>query len=359
MAVRQQDFAKTKLEINLTKMKWCPKKVSEIPECASRVFEREITMEMIKPLVATDHVKTWPMEKDEDIPEFFNAPTMMQDWIAEKLIKLRIPHGVMPKDFQPKKVKILATGPRVAKFFGEDMCSTREVQLSLKLFDCGHFYMKQTLPGSGSSPHWTIFEGKWESTNSGVKLVYLLRYSWTLSQKPFVEFALEAVRADVFSRLAWEGESERQLNGSVPAIVGTEDSFWVEFVREGDKGEQAKIRWNEDCKDLPEHWPSWVRNEAPGSRAKGKELGADQTKFKPAGALEGPGLRERKAAEAAKPSPQATLKPASAQRPPAPAGAGKVVQQEDDEPMWPMLVCFGIFCLMALTFGYYTWDERS
>merc|ERR1719253_157627 len=100
---RDQDFTKINMEVNLTKMKWCPKKVSEIPETAGRCFEREITMDMIAPLIATDHVKTWPMEKDEDIPEFYNAPTMMQEWIAEKLIKFRIPPGIIPKDFQPKK----------------------------------------------------------------------------------------------------------------------------------------------------------------------------------------------------------------------------------------------------------------
>merc|ERR1719229_1689836 len=139
---------------------------------------------MIQPLIGTDHIKEWVLKEDSDIPEFYNAPTMMQEWIAEKLIRVKIPDGCMPKDFVPKKVKILAKGAKIAKFFGEDSCSTRTVECSLKLFDCNHFYMKQTLPGSGASPHWTIFEGRWHATERGLKLEYLLRYNWQLSRKP-------------------------------------------------------------------------------------------------------------------------------------------------------------------------------
>lgn len=49
----------------------------------------------------------------------------------------------------------------------EDTCSTRTVECSLKLFDCNHFYLKQTLPGSGASPHWTIYEGRWRGCVRG------------------------------------------------------------------------------------------------------------------------------------------------------------------------------------------------
>mmetsp|Transcript_84364 Transcript_84364/g.176582 ORF Transcript_84364/g.176582 Transcript_84364/m.176582 type:complete len:392 (+) Transcript_84364:110-1285(+) len=378
-------------EVNFTRMKWCPKKLEEIPETMARAFEREVSLKSVQPMFGTDHIKEWPLEQDKDIKEFYDAPTMMREWIAEKLVKLRIPAGFMPKDFQPKKVKILAKGQKIAKFFGEDSCSTRTVECSLKLFDCGHFYLKQTLPGSGS-PHWTIFEGRWHVTQKGVRLEYLLRYSWQTSRKPGMDFAVEAVKPNSQTRLAWDGETERQLNGNLPAVVGTEEHYWVELVREGEIGE-ATIRWNEEFEDS-DPWKAWDPNAEKPPPKEAAEAGKDSSekpseptsppkswsppaprKFEPEAA------RASSSSSSSKPAAADTTKPAAAststtapatKTAPAPKPKPKPktpsalprrevppgwhppmkLEDPDKESIWPLYICFAIFVALVAYFMY-------
>merc|ERR1719161_1030350 len=49
--------------------------------------------------------------------------------------------------------------------------------------------------------------------------------------------------------LAWAGESETQLNGNIPAVVGTDRWCWVEIYRDADKQEKVAARFNEDMDD--------------------------------------------------------------------------------------------------------------
>lgn len=334
MALKQKSI---NFEISLTKLKFCPKHLTEVPKIVSRAFEREITMKEILPIIGSDHVKEWVLREDADITEFFNAPNMMQEWIAEKLIRVRIPDGLIPKDFQPKKVKILATGKKLAKFFGEDTCSTRTVECSLKLFDCNHFYLKQTLPGSGASPHWTIYEGRWQATERGLRLDYLLRYSWQVARKPPMDFSVEAAKSELQTSLAWDGETEKQLNGNLPAVVGTEDLFWIELVREGDAAGVAKIRWNEDCPEPPS-WKRRAEAEKPPER-------------RPAAAAPPPAP-----SKAAEPAPVATPPPPPRKVAKAPSDAP--IEPDDVSPV-PLYVGFAPFVAMAFFFMYSYWNELN
>jgi hypothetical protein len=238
-------------EVNCTKAKWEPKAISDIPKVVSRAFQKELTLKDIGPLIGTDHVKTWPMDKDSDIPVFLKEKSMLNEAFAEKVVRFTLPRGVMPAKWKPKKVKILAKGDKLAKYFGEDKCGERNVEISLKLFDCQHFYMKQTLPGSGISPHWTIFEGAWEQTERGLKLDYLIRYSWQESRRPEFDLTVEAVPEGWTSTLAWAGDSETQLNGNIPAVVGTEKFCWVEIYRDADSIDKTQARFNEEMDDAP------------------------------------------------------------------------------------------------------------
>eukprot|EP00435_Cladocopium_sp_Y103_P049878 s354_g15.t1 len=199
--------------------------------------------------------------------------------------------------FQPKKTKVLVKGKPCGKFFGECEVSTRTVEFSIKLFDCGHFYMKQTLPGSGASPYWVIFEGTWQTTEKGLAFEYLFRYSWQVAKTRLMpEFALEAVPKNHRSRLAWCGEiPEQQLNGSVPAIVGEDPFCWIEICREPDVVERGKARFNEEDDDIARRRPAPSSPTAAG------------------------------AGHSAKPSASVA---------------------EDQEPMWPIYAVLGIFCLI-------------
>jgi len=353
-------------DMNLTKMKWCPKHLTEIPAIISNAFGREITMKQIEPIIGTDHLKEWVLNKDADIKEFYDAPTVMQEWLAEKVIKVKIPRGIIPRDFEPKKVKILATGDRIAKFFGEDTVSTRQVEGSLKLFDCGHFYMKQTLPGSGPSPHWTVFEGRWHQRDRGIRLEYLLRYSWQTSRKPDMEFSIEAVKPNLASTLAWDGETERQLNGNLPATVGTDDYFWAELVRMGDKGQQGKIRWNTEL--FPDNEEAPAEGALPEERA---EETPEETEEREKGETEAkPKLRSRfeKGAKSEDPTPDDgptakgkktadSREGSSAQQPKTSASSTPGVPttaavNEEDENMLATYIGFGIFLFFVFIFMY-------
>ncbi|CAJ1400161.1 unnamed protein product [Effrenium voratum] len=184
----------------------------------------------------------------------YEGDLALPNFRAIATLRAQPPDGAeRPATFQPKKTKVLVKGQLCGKFFGECEVSTRTVEFSIKLYDCGHFYMKQTLPGSGASPYWVIFEGRWQTTEKGIAMEYLFRYAWQIAKTRLMpDFALEAVPKDHRSRLAWCGEiPEQQLNGSVPAIVGEEPFCWIEVCREPDVVERGKARFNEEEDDIP------------------------------------------------------------------------------------------------------------
>ncbi|CAE8715782.1 unnamed protein product, partial [Polarella glacialis] len=237
-------------------------------------FECPMTFQELR-VIGTDHIEHVVIREDSDIPKFVAIKCKTR--FEEKVIKFRLPERAVPANFTPKKTKVLCKGTRIAKYFGECEVSTRSVEFSIKLFDCGHFYLKQTLPGSGASPYWVIFEGRYERTEKGLALEYLFRYSWQIAKTRLMpEFALEAVPKDHRSRLAWCGEmSEQLLNGTVPSIVGEDPFCWIEICREPDVVGKGKARFNEEGDDVPakpeppaeDEAVSEVRRRATSSRA--------------------------------------------------------------------------------------------
>lgn len=383
-----QGMEKFHFEINCTKSKWQPKTVPEIPKVVGRSFETDISLREIQPLIGTDHVKKWPIKKDADIDEFMKAPSMLNEAFAEKVIRFRLPDGLMPKPWQPKKVKILAKGNRISKYFGEDTVGTRQVEVSLKLFDCGHFYMKQTLPGSGISPHWVILEGAWKNTDRGLHLDYFIRYSWQISRKPEIDFSIECVPPVLSSTLAWTGDSETQLNGQIPAIVGEDRFCWVEIYRDADSVEEVRGRFNED---LEEFEGARAEKKAAKERAAKKAQEESESASVPEPETRVPwtmGSSEPQASkhdrdpnwepekdeqmcdESKNNSREANLhqrpKSSSSEQPKSRPSAtsastasnsGQVVV--DDEPIWPLVLGAAIFVLMLAWFGWQQWQERS
>lgn len=321
-------------EIDIKKVNWIPKHVEEIAEVASKAFEcpmsfQELAQETAYGVIGTDHIEKVQIEEDDDIPKFVAIKTKTR--FEEKVIKFRLPERAVQASFQPKKTKVLVKGKPCGKFFGECEVSTRTVEFSIKLFDCGHFYMKQTLPGSGASPYWVIFEGTWQTTEKGLAFEYLFRYSWQVAKTRLMpEFALEAVPKNHRSRLAWCGEiPEQQLNGSVPAIVGEDAFCWIEICREPDVVERGKARFNEEDDDIVK---------PPSSEMKSEDAA--------------PSARRRPAASAA--TPGAPASPGPAAKP----SAG-VTGSEDSEPMWPIYAVLGIFCLILLFFCRSAWLEKT
>lgn len=308
-------------EIDIKKVNWTPKHVVQVAEVASRALEASIHFEELE-VVGTDHIERIPLRSDDDIPRFLGIKAKTR--FHESVIRFKLPERIVGEDFTPKKNKILAKGKRMAKFFGDCQVSTRQVEFTLKLFDCGHFYLKQTLPGSGASPYWVIFEGRWERTEKGLSLEYLLRYSWQITKgRPSTEFAIEAVPAAHRSRLAWSGDAvEQQLNGSVPAIVGEAVWCWVEVCREPDVVENTRARFNKDADDAP------VAQE-PDRTSKDR--------------CHGPG-----AAEQQEQARQAAL-----------VSETLMASKIDEEPIWPLLLGCGLFLALFISFTWHWWVDRT
>lgn len=359
-------YAPILFDVNCTKLKWQPKTVDDIVAVMSRTFESPVDLEEIEPIIGTDHVKKWAIQKDEDIGEFMKAPSMMNEFFAEKVFQFRTPDRFIPRIFEPKKMKILAKGPRLAKYFGEDTVSTRNVEISLKLFACGHFYMKQTLPGSGATPYWVIFEGSWERTDKGLYLDYLLRYSWQKSAKPKMEFTIEGMTKDFGGTLAWSGDvPETQLNGMVPAIVGEDRFCWIEICREPDKVDDGKARFNEDCPDPPS-WTNPVPTRDPRLENEGlrQRRPADgSTGNKPASPPppppSGPSSSPAAAGGATSATARSSASEAGAFRRSTPPASklpdGTDVNFVDEEPIWPLYMGLSVFVPMVTYFCWQQW----
>lgn len=329
------------IEINLTRSKWVPKTLAEVPDLLSHAFETHVTLKEIRPLVGTDHVVKWPLHEDSDIPTFLEAKSQLNEAFAEKVIKFTVPRGLMPPKWRPKKVKILAKGAKMAKYFGEDTVGTRQVEVSLKLFDCGHFYLKQSLPGSGALPYQIIFEGTWSESERGFKLKYHLRYTGQTGKSSEVDTTVQPLPPNQESMLATgEAELKSQLNGLVPAIAGEDQWCRVEIYREPDVVEDVKTRFNDEAMDPP----SW-KDPTPRIQPREFRPPEDNVPARPAETAEPQGQKE------------VSYEPASSRTAAADRPAAAAELAKDEEPMWPLVVGLAFFVFLFAMFTWRNWEE--
>lgn len=365
------------LEINLTKSKWEPKTIADIPLVISRAFETHVTLKEIQPIIGTDHIVKFPLKEDKDIPVFMEAKSQMNEAFAEKVIKFTVPRGLMPSRWQPKKVKILARGKRLSKYFGEDHVSSRQVEVSVKFFDCGHFYMKQSLPGSGAAPYQIVFEGKYKQSDKGFHLDYYIRYTGQTSKKSEFDNAVSILPPNLDTFLAYCDESDKQLNGLAPAIVGGEQTCRIEIYREPDVVDDSKARFNEDAADPPSwEWKEPTQEEREAHRKKQREkerekeraasppaeeeediplLTKDKTKDEMPVPRSRPSTNQPRPAAAATPAAPA---PAAPTRPPLPTRQDDDGKGEEVEPLGAPMICGLLFfgSVLAL-FGWLNWQD--
>lgn len=320
-------------EIDVKKTGWTPQSVEQLVDIISRAFEQTVTIDQLQ-IFGTDHVNRTRIQVDRDIQTFLQKESMTKD----QAFKLKLPPQFLPSAWEPKKVKILCKGGRIAKYFGDEKVSTRQVQFSVKLFDCGHFYMKQTLGGSGASPYWVIFEGTWTRTERGMCLEYKFRYAWQTTKTPDLDFAIEALPRRHSSALSWCGEGERQLNGEVPAIVGQEPFCRVELCREADKVERGRARMNVEEKPAPTSGtakPPLSEEERIERRRRRNELLEAQELDARRRAAEQ--QRERAAAESRR----------------------RAAEADDEEPIWPMYLGLFLLAMIFVAFAWVWWEDRK
>jgi len=280
----------------------------------SRSFEKHVSLSELS-ILGTDYMQKKPIKTDSDLKEWLKTESKTY----EKLIKVKVPQRLLPKKWQPKKMMILTKSKTniLAKYFGDEEVSTRQVQFTLKVLDCGHFRLKQTLLGSGPSPYWVIFEGKWEYTARGYKLEFCIRYSFQKNKKDDFDLGFEAMPDCHDTTLAFTDESEKQLAGNMPAIVGTEQFSWVELVQEHEIENNPKSRFNlEGEQEEEEH------------KAR-PEVSSHEN--------------------ASRPEPAKLDTPERWNR----------SQEVDDEPMWPTYLGLALFLILVLGFSWMQWGPKA
>mmetsp|Transcript_10195 Transcript_10195/g.21585 ORF Transcript_10195/g.21585 Transcript_10195/m.21585 type:complete len:323 (-) Transcript_10195:165-1133(-) len=303
-------------DFDIKKKEWRPKCVHDLVKEVERAFEAKVSIRELN-VMGTDYMQKQRIVEDEDLTKWLKTESKTY----EKLIKAKVPPRLLPKDWQPKKMMILGKGNLIAKYFGDEEVSTRTVQFTLKILDCGHFRLKQTLPGSGASPYFVIFEGTWERTSKGYQLEFKIRYPFQKARKSEFDLAFEAMPEDHASLLAFCDETEKQINGNMPCIVGTDAFSWVELVHEHVTENNPKTRFNLEDEDEQPRQPT--DTEAPRQSAR-----------------EGDAPSRPPRSEQASPATEAEE-----------PGADEV----DTEPMWPMYVGLVIFLAIVLWFSWSQW----
>lgn len=296
-------------DFDVKRKEWRPKHVSDILNELERAFEAKVVLNELV-IMGTDFMQKKRIITDADLKEWLNTESKTY----EKLIKLKVPPRLMPLDWQPKTNLILGTGSLVAKYYADEEVSERMVQFTMKFLDCGHFRLKQTLPGSGASPFWVIFEGTWTKSDRGYQLEFRIRYPYQKSRKETFDLAFEAMPENHDTFIAFENETEKQLNGNLPAIVGTEPFCWVELVHEADQENDPGTRFNLEDDEAPKPAPKEEKVEDP------------------------------------KPAPK---------RPPATSTQYGDPLAKDEEPNWPTYVGFTFFVLLVSVFSWMHWGQNA
>mmetsp|Transcript_20024 Transcript_20024/g.45611 ORF Transcript_20024/g.45611 Transcript_20024/m.45611 type:complete len:304 (+) Transcript_20024:149-1060(+) len=228
-------------DFDIKKKDWRPKCVDDVVKEVGRSFEADVTLDELF-IMGTDYVQKKRIQTESELSAWLKADSKTY----EKLIKVKVPDRLLPKNWQPKKMMVLTRRKDnvIARYFADEEVSTRQVQFTLKILECGHFRLKQTLQGSGPSPYWVIFEGKWTRSSRGYKLEFCIRYPFQKNKKDEFDLAFEAMPDTHNTSLAFTDETEKQLSGQMPAIVGSDAFSWVELVQEHETESNPKARFN-------------------------------------------------------------------------------------------------------------------
>lgn len=346
-------------DFDIKKKEWRPKNVQCIVNEISRAFCTKIPLEELR-IQGTDYMQKKRIKHDDDLKIWMKT----EPKTYEKLIKVKIPQRIVPDSWQPKKDRLLVRGEMIAKYFGDEEVSTRQVQFTLKFHDCGFFRLKQTLPGSGAHPYWVIFEGKWERTEKGFAMEWCLRYPYQKYKKHDFDLAFEAMPEDNKSNLAFADEREAQINGMIPAIVGTDPFSWVELVQEHDAEHNPKSRFapeegaDSDDPDVKDGRPEQPEPEAGEARSFGEDA-------RPGPAVKSGFLNSSKAKRAPDEGATEHGKASSAlgrtadEKSGAARSSTESVVKADEEPVWPLYIAAALFFLMFFMMVWSHWGTPS
>lgn len=240
----ERPFATT-VEFDLRKYDWWPENVQEIVKHVGDVFDKQLFQHELE-IIGTNHLDRSRIWNDE----------LLQTWIefegsrfSDKVLKITVPPRVLSFDFKPGEVPVLAKGRRIATFDGDGRADMRTQEFSLRIFDCGHFVLKESNQSHRDSPaYWVVFEGRYRRTERGYRLEILIRYPRI--DKRSRDFNIQAIYGGSEASLNFSGNEERNLKGFLPTIMGNGSSCWAALVRKKEHPRQSKCnRLGDEEKD--------------------------------------------------------------------------------------------------------------
>jgi len=314
-------------EIDLALTTWRPEGIKALAEEVSRSFETEVLPDEVEFSGAEGASSLWSsmqaalLADDESVKGFCSeSDGASKDSTSSRVLRVEVPGRVLSALRQPRKVALLASGKQLLKYCGE--VKGFNVDFALKLFDCGHFHIKETVGGSSAGPRGAIFEGRWEKGAQGLRLEYLLRYPCQQNRRREASVAYEAVPHEVReASLSFKGSSkgakeEDQLEGQLPTSCTEEATTgFVTLRREEEISEQ---------------------------QAKNSRLYDDD---------DDEGFR-------AMLRPQVKNPPRQMQRPKPYREYDEERDWDSDEPTWPMYLGIFLFIVIFCVFAWVWYEER-
>merc|ERR1712129_154820 len=233
-------------------------------------------------------------------------------------------------------------------------------QFALRLFDCGHFYMKQSYNNSLASdaPNWYIFEGKWRRSARGFQLETNFRYPRPRDTSP--EFVIHGLPGQTAASLNFSGDEEECLKGFLPTMTNTESSCWAALHRRQDKSKALATNQKEDDEDEEEDVEVDEEEKKFNQSQKTELVQPLMKELNPEQQRE---LRSVLGEQGLKSESFAGLSPGlrtALQRLQRRATISQRRRESagDGEPSWPMYLGLTLFVFVFLVFGYIWYEEQ-
>jgi len=355
------------LQFEVRKYEWNLNNLEDIVKQVGFTFETVLSLTECE-LTGTNHLEKTGIWTDGDLTAWLESQQ------ENKLLKVRVPRKVLPETFRPGEAPILSHGKVTAAFDGDGRADQRTIDFQLRIFDCGHFYMKQSLrsTNSGMPPNWVIFEGRWRRSERGYRLEIFLRYP--RSSVNCAEFVIHGLPGRNMTSLNFSGDEELVLKGFLPTVVVTgtavESTCWAALTR------------NHDNPDAPGTSVGRIKSgtqnqeDEEAEEAEEEEEEEDEDQFSPNQKHE----LVQSLMKELKPEQQHELQQALGQHgmspelysglsPPlrqalqrlqrrATVQARRMEHASEGEPTWPMYLGLGLFVFVFVVFAYLWYEEH-
>lgn len=353
------------LQFDLRKLEWCPKCLQDVVDQVGYAFESPVPLSDLE-IIGTNHLERIRIWTDEGLESWLQSekPAQLRGREEDKVLQVTVPQRVLPTSFKPGEAPILAVGTLTGSFDGDGRADARVVDFQLRIFDCGHFYMKQSLSSSQSqsTPYWMIFEGRWRRSVRGYRLEFFFRYPRTTSRN--FEFVIQDLFGSNASSLNFSGDQEIHLKGFLPTIIGNEPSCWAALKRRPEKSHalaNRQKRFGGEDEDEDEEDEEEDEEEDALNQAQKQELVQSlMQELKPEQQQE---LRHALGKHGMSPELYSDLSPPLRQalqrlQRRAQIAARRRHYAADGESTWPMYLGLALFVFVFVIFAYLWYDEH-